>query len=33
VPWLVLVANASNERLTRFEYPSSGHWQRMVYAA
>src|ERR1700740_153474 len=30
VPWLMLVANASNERLTRFEYPYSGHWQRMV---
>src|SRR6266702_2679582 len=33
VPWLVLVANASNERLTRFEYPYSGKQQRMVCAA
>ena len=33
VPWSVLVANASNERLTRFEYPYSGKRQRMVCAA
>ncbi|BCZ79619.1 hypothetical protein PTKU64_32940 [Paraburkholderia terrae] len=33
VPWSMLVANASNERLTRFEYPYSGRRQRMVCAA
>ena len=33
MPWLVLVANASNERLTRFEYPYSGKRQRMINAA
>ena len=33
MPRLVLVANASNERLTRFEYPYSGQRQRMVCAA
>ncbi|BFG72911.1 hypothetical protein PTKU46_09440 [Paraburkholderia terrae] len=32
-PWSVLVANALNERLTRFEYPYSGKRQRMVCAA
>jgi len=29
----VLVANASNERLTQFGYPYSGKRQRMVCAA
>src|SRR6266704_561001 len=33
VPWLVLVANASNECLTRFEYAYLGKRQRMVCAA
>ena len=33
VPWLVLVACALNERLTRFEYPYLNQRQRMVYAA
>ena len=33
VPWLVFVANASNERFTHFKYPCSGQRQRMVYAA
>jgi hypothetical protein len=33
VPWLVLVANASNERFTRFEYAYLGKRQRMVCAA
>src|SRR5689334_2731725 len=32
VPWLVLVASALNERLTRFEYPYLGHRQRTVCA-
>ncbi|MEX3972727.1 hypothetical protein, partial [Paraburkholderia caribensis] len=29
-PWLVPVANASNKRLTRFNYPYPGQRQRMV---
>src|SRR5689334_13921611 len=33
MPSLMLVANASNERLTRFEYPYPGQRQRMVGAA
>ena len=33
VPWAVLVATASNERLTRFEYPCLGKRQRMACAA
>jgi len=33
MPSLMLVANASNERLTRFEYPYPGQRQRMVRAA
>ena len=33
VPWLVPVANASNERLTRFEYPYLRQRQRVVCAA
>src|SRR5690349_19398583 len=33
VPSSVLVARASNERLTRFEHPYSGQRQRMVHAA
>ena len=32
-PLFSCVANASNRRLTRFEYPYSGKRQRMVYAA
>ncbi|ALL69223.1 hypothetical protein K788_0007592 [Paraburkholderia caribensis MBA4] len=31
--WLMPVANASNERLTRYDYPYSGKRQRMVFAA
>jgi len=33
VPWLVLVANASNNRITRFTRPCNGKRQRMVCAA
>jgi hypothetical protein len=33
VRWSVLVANASNECLTHFEYPYMGERQRMVCAA
>gem|GEM_PF-1772723 len=32
-PWLVLVANASNRRLTRFRHPNTGQRQRMACAA
>ena len=32
-PLFACVANASNKRLTRFEYPYSGKRQRTVYAA
>src|SRR5690349_6686464 len=33
VPWLVPVASASTQRLTRFEYPYMSQRQRMVCAA
>src|SRR5690349_2088129 len=33
VPWVVPVANAPNQRLTRFKHPYMCHWQRMVCAA
>src|SRR6202008_492823 len=33
VPWSVLVANASNERLTHFKHPHKGKPQRMGCAA
>jgi len=32
VPWLVLVASASNRRLTRLRHPRKGWRQRMVCA-
>jgi hypothetical protein len=32
-PLFACVANASNQRLTRFEYPYSGKRQRTIYAA
>ncbi|MFM0024641.1 hypothetical protein, partial [Paraburkholderia azotifigens] len=33
VPWPVLVANGSNNRITRFRHPYNGKRQRMVSAA
>ncbi|CAG9269120.1 hypothetical protein PCAR4_800034 [Paraburkholderia caribensis] len=33
MPWLVLVANASNNRITRFRHPYNGKRQRIECAA